>query len=891
MKNFTKILFAIVGMLLFQQNLVTASSSSCSDAGIAAASEDSLCTGGSSVLSLTGYIGTIFQWQRFDGTNWIDETGTGSTTDTYSVTPGTTTDYRAIVTAVSCPSDTSNTITITVGVSAPTTTGDTRCGYGTVNLNAVGAGVIKWYDVPTGGTALATGPTYTTNVATTTTFYAASSSNGGGSGVAPLPAEVTTFSSNARGFWFLAPSAFTLTGLRVPDAISSQNIAVVRFNTPAPPPIYPTVTNDFTVLFLTQGNTNTGVIPVNLPILAGDYIGILGTREASDENSYATGPYVTTIDGQSVTLSRMGMQFPLATVAPQDLWEEVGANFSRVEITYEVGCESSRTPAIATVNTSDAITIAANPPALCEGQSSVISVSSANANYNYTWSPATGLSSTTGASVTATPLLPITYTVIADDGVCGAIDSVFVSVGPASVAGTATISTDTICLGSNATLFLAGSVGNIQWQSYNGTTWVNETGPGATTNQYQVSPASSTQYQAVVTSGGCAPETTVTLNLDVLSIVDPITVNDTICGPGVVNLSASGAGLLNWYTTPTGGTSINTTGNYSPNLTATTTYYVQASAGGNYNVGAPNAGISPIPLAGSDWGLQFDVLTQCTLDRVYMTIGSISGSITINLRDAQGGPVLNTVTVPVNANSILIPINLGFTLNPGTNYRLELASGSVPCIYSSFGAVYPYTSPGSPVTITGYVNPTFGTTLYYFYFYNWEVTSGCSSNRVPVTGVVLNAPSVPVITPFGNQLSSSATSGNQWNFNGTPIPGATSQVYAAFQSGTYTVTVTDPSGCTAESLPFVYTGLNEAGMAEAGISVYPNPVKDVLNIEFTKAIAGTKAVKVMNALGEVVKNVEVEGSKNSIDLNLPAGIYSIEIRTRNNVYTTNVVKM
>ena len=308
-------------------------------------------------------------------------------------------------------------------------------------------------------------------------------------------------------------------------------------------------------------------------------------------------------------------------------------------------------------------------------------------------------------------------------------------------------------------------------------------------------------------------------------------------------------------------------------------------------MGAPNAGISPIPLAGSDWGLQFDVLTQCTLDRVYMTIGSISGSITINLRDAQGGPVLNTVTVPVNANSILIPINLGFTLNPGTNYRLELASGSVPCIYSSFGAVYPYTSPGSPVTITGYVNPTFGTTLYYFYFYNWEVTSGCSSNRVPVTGVVLNAPSVPVITPFGNQLSSSATSGNQWNFNGTPIPGATSLVYAAFQSGTYTVTVTDPSGCTAESLPFIYTGLNEAGMAEAGISVYPNPVKDVLNIEFTKAIAGTKAVKVMNALGEVVKNVEVEGSKNSIDLNLPAGIYSIEIRTRNNVYTTNVVKM
>ncbi|MBL0341175.1 MAG: T9SS type A sorting domain-containing protein [Bacteroidetes bacterium] len=890
MKQFTKTMVLILCTILIQSTLSFARTSGCSDAGIATATEDSVCVGGTTTLTLTGYIGFI-TWQSFDGTAWVNETGTGSNSDTYIVTLLATTDYRAIAEAIGCLPDTSNIVTIVAGVSAPTTNGDTRCGYGAVNLNATGTGVIKWYDVPTGGTALATGATFTTNVAATTTFYAAASSNGGGAGIAPLPPQVTTFSSNARGYWFLAPSNFTITGLRVPDALSSQNIAVVRFNTPAPPPVFGLTTNDFTVLFLTQGNTNTGVLPVSLSITAGDYIGILGTREANDENSYAAGLFVTTIDGQAITLERMGMQFPLATVAPVDLWQEPGGNISRVEITYEVGCESNRTSAVATVTQAATIAIAANPPALCEGQSSVITVTSSNPNYTYTWSPATALSGTTGATVTATPLSPITYTIIADDGVCGAIDSVFMSVGPASVACTATISTDTICLGSNATLFLAGSVGSIQWQSWNGTVWVNETGSGATTNQYQVSPAASAQYQAVVTSGGCAPETTVSLNLDVLTINDPVTLNDSTCGPGVVNLTATGAGLLNWYDVPTGGVSINTSGNYSPTISATTTYYVQASAGGTYNVGAPNPGISPQPLPGSDWGLQFDVINQCTLNRVYVSTGTQSGNITINLRDAQGGPILNTVTVPVNAGSVLIPINLGFTLNPGNGYRLELATGSVPCIYASFGAAYPYTTPGSPVTITGYVNPVFTTGIYYFYFYNWEITSGCSSNRVPVTGVVLNVPATPVITPFGNQLSSSAISGNQWNLNGNPISGANGQVYAAFQSGTYTVTVTDASGCTAESAPFVYTGLNEAGMAEAGISVYPNPVKDILNIEFTKAIAGTKTVKVMNAIGEVVKYVEVEGSKNSIDLNLPAGIYSIEIRTKNNVFTTNVVKM
>jgi len=891
MKNFTKILMMLLGAVLLHMNILYASGSGCSDAGVAAASQDSLCSGASATLSLTAYVGTIFQWQSFDGSIWIDETGNGSNTDTYVVTPGTTTDFRAIVTAVSCPSDTSNSITITVGVTSPTTTGDTRCGYGPVNLNAVGAGVIKWYDVPTGGTALGTGPSFTTNVAATTTFYVAATSNGGGSGAAPLPLEVTTFTSNARGYWFNSPLTFTITGLRVPDAITTQNIAVVRFNTPTPPPVFATTTNDFTVLFLTQGNTNTGVIPVNLQISAGDYIGILGTRGANDENSYAAGLFVTTIDGQSITLERMGMQFPLATIAPQDLWQEPGGNTSRVEITYEVGCESNRTAAVATVNAADPITIAANPPALCEGQSSVISVSSANPNYNYTWSPSTGLSSTTGASVTANPLTPITYTVVANDGTCGAIDSVFMSVGPASVAGTASISTDTICAGSSAILFLTGSVGSIQWQYNDGGTWMNETGSGSTSGYYPVSPLTTTQYQAVVTSGGCASVITTILNLYVLNITDPVTVNDTICGPGIVNLSATGAGLLNWYTSPTGGVSVNTTGNYTPNLASTTTYYVQASAGGNYSVGPANASIGSqlVNIAGNDWGLQFDVTQQATIDRVYISPGG-TGSVTINLRNTLGGAILNTVSTTVGAFSGLVPVNLGFTVNPGIGYRLEMASGSVNCYYNSFGPVYPYTVPGSPITITGSINPNFAAGTFYYFFYNWEVTSGCSSNRIPVTGVVLNAPAVPVITPFGNQLSSSATSGNQWYLNGSPIAGANGQIYAAFQSGTYTVIVTDPSGCTAESLPFVYTGLNEAGLAEAGIAIYPNPVNNVLHLDFNKIIAGTKTINIFNALGEVVKSVVVDDLKNTIDLNIPSGVYAVEIRTTKNIYYSNIVK-
>ncbi len=866
----------------------------CSVAGVASASKDSICVNGSTTLILTGYVGAI-QWQSFDGSMWVNEVLPGSTSDNYMVTLTTTTDFRAVVTEPGCPADTSNVQQIIVGVTPPATSGATRCGYGPVTLSASGGGTFKWYDTATGGTPLYIGSNFTTSVGSTTTFYCASASAGGGSATTPLPAQTGTFSSNARGYFFTAPSDFTITGVFIPATTgTTQNIAVIKFIPPVPPPFYATTTDDFQTLFLTQNNPSTGVIPVNIPVLAGDVIGVLGTRGPGDVNSYAPSPYNTVIDGQTVTIARMGMQFPLSTTAPQQIWQEAGGSISRVELTYEVGCESSRTPTTATVTTPPPITLNANPPALCQGQSSLLTVASGNPGYNYTWSPATGLSGTTGNSVTASPMTPITYTVVADDGTCGNIDSVFISVGPASVAGTATISTDTICLGSIATLSLTGNTGNIQWQSFDGSMWVNETGPGNTSNQYIVSPLVTTQFRAVVTSGGCAPAITGTLGLEVLTVNDPTTVNDTLCGPGTANLLSNGTGNMNWFDVPSGGSSIFTGNTYSPSVSTTTTWYVEASAGASYNVGAVNLGIgTQFPLAGNDWGLQFDVTQQVVLERVYISPAATSGNITINLRASLGGPILNTVTKPVIAFSGLQPVELGFTINPGTGYRLEMAASSVACYYNSFGAMYPYTFPGSSVTITGYINPNFATGNFYYFFYNWEVSEGCTSNRIPVTAVVYAAVPVPTISQNGTVLTSSSAVNNQWYNNGVLIPGATGQTYdmGVSGSGSYTVVVTEPStGCFAESLPVVYTGIQES-LSAAGIHCYPNPVKDVLNIEFKNPLNSAVRVSIFNKLGELVYSDSFEKSKVEIPMRFPAGNYSVEIQTSNGHYTTRVIKL
>ncbi|MBK7856222.1 MAG: hypothetical protein IPJ79_16210 [Bacteroidetes bacterium] len=184
---------------------MTNNTNACSIAGTATASGDSLCYEDSVTITLTGYFGTVFQWQSNDGTGWINETGTGSNTDSYTVLPGASKQYRAIVTATGCPSDTSNAVSILVGtIPVPSGVGATRCGYGSVTLtgtSGAGGSDLKWYDAPTGGSPLGTGTNFTTNVGVTTTFYLEDNSSSGGSGGQASPILVTEldFSDNASG--------------------------------------------------------------------------------------------------------------------------------------------------------------------------------------------------------------------------------------------------------------------------------------------------------------------------------------------------------------------------------------------------------------------------------------------------------------------------------------------------------------------------------------------------------------------------------------------------------------------------------------------------------------------------------------------------------------------
>ncbi len=221
------------------------------------------------------------------------------------------------------------------------------------------------------------------------------------SGTIPLPAQAATFTGNVRGYWFTAPSAFVMSALYVPTNASTgnQNIAVVRFNPATPPPAFPGTTNAFTTLFLTQNNPITTPIPVSIPINAGDVIGILGNR--ANINSYASnGPSTTVINGTNVTLTRMGMQFPLSTTAPQNIWQEAAFAISRVFFDYVLPVPQCTSPARnITVTVNEPLTVTTQPvnQAICTDKIATFSVEvSGSGPYTYQWQVSTDGGNTYG---------------------------------------------------------------------------------------------------------------------------------------------------------------------------------------------------------------------------------------------------------------------------------------------------------------------------------------------------------------------------------------------------------------------------------------------------------------------------------------------------------------
>jgi hypothetical protein len=732
-----------------------------------------------------------------------------------------------------------------------------NCG-SSATLTATGAVGYQWWDQSSGGNLLASTATYTSPALITNTSYFVNGTDVSPEALMALPAHNTPFNGNVRGYYFTAPIDFTITGLKIPVEVSGlQNIAVVRLA--AVPPLYSTVTNAFTQLFLTQNDPTTGIIPVNIQVTAGDIIGILG--EAGANNSYSTGAtnFATTIGGQPVTLARLGMQYPLGTNAPHDLWTEASGSISRVEMYYTVSCASSRVQvdvAIAPLPVS-ATAVSSN---ICDGASTTLNASGAT---TYTWMPG----NLTGASISVSPSATTTYTVTGDDpNTCSNTATVTVTVNPIPTIA-ATPATPDICTGSSDVLTASG-----------GSTYVWSS--GGTNASETVSPTSMTTYTVTGTDiNGCSSTGTVMVMVNPLPTVVATANSGSIC-PGASDvLNGSGAANYLWSS---GGTAPTET--VTPTTSSTYTL-TGTDRNGCVNTATVSVTVNPLPTVvanstaaavcdGSSVTLTGSGAISYTWDNSVTDGVAFMPASSLNYivmgTDANGCMNSDTIMVTVNANPI---VDLG---NDVTQ-----CGGSVTLDAQNQGATYVWNTSATTQTISTSASGTF--------YVDVMDGNGCTASDTAM--ITINTP--PMVN--GSATSTTAClSDPTITLTGTPAggtwsgPGVTTSTFSPSSAGvgaqTTTYSFTDANGCSGTA-NVVITVSACVGVAEQtfenGINIYPNPNNGTFTVAVDANI-GDLVIVITDVQGRVVysssENNVQSGFAKQISLETAsAGLYLMHI--------------
>ncbi|NJM14599.1 MAG: T9SS type A sorting domain-containing protein [Bacteroidales bacterium] len=83
--------------------------------------------------------------------------------------------------------------------------------------------------------------------------------------------------------------------------------------------------------------------------------------------------------------------------------------------------------------------------------------------------------------------------------------------------------------------------------------------------------------------------------------------------------------------------------------------------------------------------------------------------------------------------------------------------------------------------------------------------------------------------------------------------------------------------------------------ADKDLNIYPNPVINTANIEFTSDVSIIQSLTIYNQLGVLVleqSKVKVNQNKMQVNLEgLPKGHYFIKFQTENNTYLSKVIKL
>ncbi|NOT36154.1 MAG: HYR domain-containing protein [Saprospiraceae bacterium] len=508
-----------------------------------------------------------------------------------------------------------------------------------------------------------------------------------------------------------------------------------------------------------------------------------------------------------------------------------GLYYYQLEVTCIPSGLSATTPTYTvTVNSSPVVSITPSAPVICAGASVSIT---ATGGITYSWSPSTGLNTTSGATVIASPVSTTTYIVTVTDAVgCSSTKSVLVSVNPSPII-VATADPDTICIGGNSNLNVTETCLIAKNNIFSTTT-------GATLDPM-------TGSTIVVASG----VDDLPMSLDNVSAgnAQPIGFTFTYDCNTYTHFSASPDGWVHLANTTTPAVSQFTNDLISlTNIPKISAYWDDMATGTTGNVRVLLSGTAPNRIFKIQW---FTTIPRNTagaanstfqmwlyettnvIEFKYGTLGTSAASASAGLSGNAPGTNFQSITFSNNSNSTTTVNNLN-TTQPvvGTLYSYT------PIQYTSYAW-----SPSTFLNATNIKNPI-GTGITSTTTYTVTVTASNGCTKSSSVTVVVNPTITLAVTESsgtpndgvicsGSNVSITATGGGtyNWSTGGT----ASSITETPLMTTTYTVTVTSADGCVGSKS--ITITVNPSPI----VSISPNPgnVTPPMSVTLTATGGGT----------------------------------------------------